>query len=129
MSRGINKVILVGNLGGDIELKKTANGFPVANATLATSSMQKEKEVTEWPRIVLLGKLAENAAAFTKKGSKVYIEGKLQTRKWQDKSGADRYTTEIVAYDMQFLDKKDGGQGAQQAQDAAPEFVDDDIPF
>ena len=156
MARGINKVILVGNLGNDPEVRYTPSGGAVANITIATSESWKDKntgqkvEKTEWHRVVMFNRLGEIAGEYLKKGSKVYIEGKLQTRKWQDKSGADRYTTEIVAAEMQMLDSRAGGAGdfsrpttsnqaAPQGQQSAPvaqpvgagDFADfdDDIPF
>jgi len=118
MARGINKVILVGNLGQDPEVRYTANGAAVANITVATSEQWTDKqsgqkqEKTEWHRIVLFGRLGEIAGEYLRKGSQVYIEGKLQTRKWQDQSGQDRYTTEIVANDMQMLGGRGGSAGA-----------------
>lgn len=116
MARGINKVILVGNLGNDPEVRYTPSGSAVANVTIATSETWKDKntgqkqEKTEWHRVVMFNRLGEIAGEYLKKGSKVYIEGKLQTRKWQDKNGQDRYTTEIVAHEMQMLDGR-GGSG------------------
>jgi len=116
MARGINKVILVGNLGNDPEVRYTPQGSAVANVTIATSETWKDKNTgqkqdkTEWHRVVMFNRLGEIAGEYLKKGSKVYIEGKLQTRKWQDKSGQDRYTTEIVANEMQMLDSR-GGAG------------------
>lgn len=110
--RGVNKVILIGNLGGDPEVKYLPSGGAVANITLATSESWKDKntgqpvEHTEWHRIVFYAKLAEIAGEYLKKGSKVYIEGSLLTRKWRDKQGQDRYTTEIKASSMQMLDGK-----------------------
>ena len=110
MSSGINKVILVGNLGQDPDVRYMPNGNAVVNLSVATSKSWKDRssgearEKTEWHRVVLFRQLAEAAAESLKKGSKVYIEGELQTRKWQDKSGHDRYTTEVVAQDMQPLD-------------------------
>ena len=110
MARGINKVILIGNLGGDPEVRYTANGAAVANVTIATSESWKDKQTgeqqerTEWHRVVFFARLAEIVGEYLKKGSKIYIDGRLQTRKWQDKSGQDRYTTEIVANEMQMLD-------------------------
>ncbi|ERK16116.1 MAG: single-stranded DNA-binding protein SSB1 [Pantoea sp.] len=101
-SRGVNKVILVGNLGQDPEVRYMPNGGAVANITLATSESWRDKqtgenkEITEWHRVVLFGKLAEVAGEYLRKGSQVYIEGQLRTRKWQDQGGQDRYTTEIV---------------------------------
>ncbi len=122
MSRGVNKVILIGQLGQDPEVKFMPNGGAVANITVATSEKWKDKntgeqkENTEWHRVVFFRRLAEIAGEYLKKGSKVYIEGKLQTRKWQDQSGNDRYTTEIVANEMQMLDSR--SQGTNQAQPA-----------
>ena len=147
MARGVNKVILIGNLGKDPEVRYMPNGNAVANITLATSESWKDKssgeqqEKTEWHRIVMFRRLGEIAGEYLKKGSKVYIEGKLQTRKWQDNSGNDRYTTEIVADQMQMLDSR-GGSSANfsgesksapamapaPAAAAAGDF-DDDIPF
>lgn len=122
-SRGVNKVILVGNLGQGPEVHYMPNGGAVANITLATSESWRDKatgeqkEKTEWHRIVLFGKLAEVAGEYLRKGSQVYIEGSLQTRKWQDQSGQDRYTTEVVVNvggTMQMLGGKQGdSQGAQ----------------
>ena len=148
MARGVNKVILVGNLGKDPEVRYMSNGNAVCNATLATSESWKDKqtgeqkEKTEWHNIVFYRRLAEIAGEYLKKGSQVYVEGRLQTRKWQDKSGNDRYTTEIIASDMQMLGSRGGSAGfsaerapAPQQQAAAaggggsaPDF-DDDIPF
>jgi single-strand DNA-binding protein len=161
MARGINKVILIGNLGGDPEVKYTAGGSAVTNVTIATSENWKDKatgenqERTEWHRVVFFGKLAEIAGEYLKKGSQVYVEGRLQTRKWQDKEGQDRYTTEIVANEMQMLGGRGGGAAAGSSMDnsnraasseapaaraagtrssgtkaaAAVEDFDDDIPF
>lgn len=155
MARGINKVILIGNLGNDPDVRYTSGGSPVANISLATSETWRDKETgdqqerTEWHRIVFFGRLAEIVDEYLRKGSKVYVEGRLQTRKWQDKDGNDRYTTEIIANEMQMLDSKgssgdftrtpEPGEGAraQTPRPAAPgnnpgdssEFVDDDIPF
>ena len=154
MARGVNKAIIVGNLGNDPEQKATTSGMPVTNVSVATSEAWKDKntgeqqERTEWHRIVFFNRLAEIAGQYLKKGSKVYIEGRIQTRKWQDKDNQDRYTTEIVANEMQMLDSK--GSNAQnqvtndydefmgkesvqesqpvQAEVEKPEF-DDDIPF
>ncbi|MBT4518410.1 MAG: single-stranded DNA-binding protein [Halieaceae bacterium] len=117
-SRGVNKVILVGNMGADPETRYMPSGGAVTNITLATSETWKDKQTgqpqerTEWHRIVFFNRLAEIAGEYLRKGSKLYIEGALRTRKWQDKSGQDRYTTEIVASEMQMLDSKGGGQGA-----------------
>ena len=154
MARGINKVILIGNLGTDPEVRYMPSGNAVTNVSLATSEHWKDKdsgeaqERTEWHRIVFYGRLAEIAGEYLKKGSKAFVEGSLRTRKWQDKSGMDRYTTEIIANEMQILDSKNAavGQGAptgntpssvaptQEAKPAttsAPisEDFDDDIPF
>lgn len=123
-SRGINKVILIGNLGQDPEVRYMPNGGAVANLTLATSESWRDKQTgetkerTEWHRVVIFGKLAEVAAEYLKKGSQVYIEGALQTRKWQDQSGQDRYTTEVVVNIggvMQMLGGR-GGEGSQGGQ-------------
>ena len=149
MARGINKVILIGNLGKDPETRYLPSGSAVANVTIATNESWKDpqsgeqQERTEWHNVVFFGRLAEIAGEYLKKGSQVYVEGSLRTRKWQDKSGADRYTTEVVAREMQML----GGRGAagtdytpdqvaeraqppapQQPKAGADEF-DDDIPF
>ena len=158
MSRGINKVILVGHLGKDPETKYMPSGGAVTNVTLATSEGWKDKtsgekqERTEWHRVVFFNKLAEIAGEYLKKGSQVYVEGSLRTRKWQNKEGVDQYTTEIVANEMQMLGGKPGsgagggdysqssssaasssrssGQSAPQAQPAGMDApFDDDIPF
>ena len=151
MARGVNKVILVGNLGKDPEVRYMPNGNAIANITLATIESWKDKqsgeqqEKTEWHRIVMFRRLGEIAGEYLKKGSQVYIEGKLQTRKWQDNSGNDRYTTEIVASDMQMLGGRGGGGSAEfssnsasaqaapaqsaPAPAAAGGDFDDDIPF
>ncbi|TNC79560.1 MAG: single-stranded DNA-binding protein [Oleiphilus sp.] len=126
MARGINKVILIGNLGNDPDTRFTAQGSAVTNLSLATDESYKDKNTgqmvpkTEWHRIVLFNRLAEIAKEYLKKGSKVYIEGRLQTRKWQDQSGQERYTTEIVANDLQMLDSRQGG-GYEQNAGAAPQ--------
>ena len=115
MARGINKVILIGNLGADPETRAMPSGMTVANIRVATSESWKDKqsgeakERTEWHKVALFGRLGEIAGEYLKKGSKVYIEGSLRTRKWQDKSGNDRYTTEIIANEMQMLDSRGGG--------------------
>ncbi|EIS81300.1 single-stranded DNA-binding protein, partial [Yersinia pestis] len=128
-SRGVNKVILVGNLGQDPEVRYMPNGGAVANITLATSESWRDKqtgeqkEKTEWHRVVLFGKLAEVAGEYLRKGSQVYIEGALQTRKWQDQSGQERYTTEVVVNvggTMQMLGGRQGG-GAPAGGGAAPQ--------
>jgi len=154
MARGINKVILIGNLGKDPEIRYMPSGGAVTNVTLATSESWKDKQSgqmqdrTEWHQVVFFNRLAEIAGEYLKKGSKVYIEGSLRTRKWQDKSGQDRYTTEIVANEMQMLDSKGGSQDyasapaerqgsgtrpapAVEADHAVVGFdsFDDDIPF
>jgi single-strand DNA-binding protein len=114
MARGINKVILVGNLGADPESRTTPGGLTVTNFNVATSDRRKDKqsgdwvEETEWHRVVLFDKLAETAREYLRKGSQVYLEGRLQTRKWQDKDGNDRYTTEIIGRDMQMLGGRPG---------------------
>jgi len=124
-SRGINKVIIVGNLGQDPEVRFMPNGSAVANFTVATSETWKDKqtgeqkEKTEWHRIVMYQRLAEIAGEYLKKGSKVYLEGRLQTRKWQNQQGVDQYTTEIVVNDMQMLDSRASGQSGFQGQGAA----------
>ncbi|BAN94838.1 single-stranded DNA-binding protein [Plautia stali symbiont] len=120
-SRGVNKVILIGNLGQDPEVRYMPNGGAVANITLATSESWRDKqtgenkEITEWHRVVLFGKLAEVAGEYLRKGLQVYIEGQLRTRKWQDQSGQDKYTTEVVVNvggTMQMLGgRQQGGQG------------------
>ena len=126
-SRGINKVIIVGNLGGDPEVKYMPSGDAVANLTVATSESWRDKttgeqkEKTEWHRVAIFGKLAEIAGEYLRKGSQVYLEGQLQTRKWQDQQGNDRYSTEVVLQGfngvMQMLGgKSDGGGQQQQAQ-------------
>ncbi len=115
---GINKVILIGNLGKDPEVRYLPNGTAVANITVATSETWKDKqtgeqkEQTEWHRVTFFRRLAEIVGEYLRKGSKVYIEGKLQTRKWQGQDGQDRYTTEIIADQMQMLDSKGGGSTA-----------------
>lgn len=162
MARGVNKVILIGNLGGDPEIRYTAGGTAVANLRLATSDQWKDKQTgemqdrTEWHRVVIFGRTAEVAGEYLKKGSKIYVEGRLQTRKWQGQDGQDRYTTEVVVNDMQMLDARGGGTasfggpdgGGQQSQpqsqqqpaaaDQGPgsgsgtgfdDDLDDDIPF
>ncbi|MEO6081226.1 MAG: single-stranded DNA-binding protein [Steroidobacteraceae bacterium] len=156
MARGVNKVILIGNLGQDPESRTTPGGTTVTNIRIATSESWKDKttgemkEQTEWHGIVLWNRLGEIAAEYLKKGSQVYIEGRLQTRKWQDKQGNDRYTTEIVASEMQMMGSRGGGGGGatQETRDTreaggkgfapppaseraggAPADFDDDIPF
>lgn len=149
MARGINKVILIGNLGKDPETRYMPSGGAVTNVTLATSESWKDKntgeqqERTEWHRVVFFNRLGEIAGEYLKKGSKVYVEGSLRTRKWQGQDGQDRYTTEIVASEMQMLDSRGGSAAfdAPQSQStprsqpsSAPASMpdndfDDDIPF
>ena len=152
MARGINKAIIVGNLGRDPEVRYTANGNAIANITVATTESWKDKqsgerqEKTEWHRVVFFGRLAEIAGEYLKKGSQVYIEGRLQTRKWEDKSGQERYTTEIVASEMQMLGSRGGGASGAPDDDysgaarsttgssgggtsGGDPDLDDDIPF
>ncbi len=136
--KGVNKVIIVGNLGQDPDTKYMPNGDAVVNITIATSESWKDKstgakrEKTEWHKVVMFRRLAEIAAEYLTKGSKVYIEGKLQTRKWQAKDGSDRYTTEIIAHEMQMLDSKGSQPKPVQTQTAKPVVeadIDQDIPF
>ncbi len=120
----VNKVILVGNLGKDPEVRYMPSGDAITNITMATTDSWKDKngekqEKTEWHRVAFFGKLAEIAGEYLKKGSQVYVEGRLQTRKWQDKEGQDRYTTEIIADRMQMLGSRSGG-GNYEVQDQAP---------
>lgn len=116
-SRGVNKVILVGNLGADPETRFMPSGGSVTNVRLATSETWKDKqsgeqqERTEWHRVVFFNRLAEIAGEYLRKGSKLYVEGSIRTRKWQDQSGQDRYTTELVGNEMQMLDSRGGGSG------------------
>lgn len=141
--RGVNKVILVGTLGQDPEVKFAANGNAIANLSVATSEEWNDKNTgqkqqkTEWHRVVLFGKLAEIAQQYLSKGSQVYLEGKLQTRKWQDQNGQDRYSTEVVLSGFDGVMQMLGGgqnngqsQGQQQPQYQAPnDFSQDDVPF
>jgi single-strand DNA-binding protein len=153
MAKGsINKVILIGNLGRDPEVRYTPNGLAVANINIATTEGWKDKQTgenqerTEWHRIVMYARLAEICGEYLRKGSKIFIEGRLQTRKWQDKNtGQDRYTTEIIADSLQMLDSKGTGgmasvdhasAGSAEKSEAVPagepmgaESFDDDIPF
>jgi len=154
MARGINKVILIGHLGADPETRAMPSGTTVANLRLATTESWKDKqsgeqqERTEWHNVALFGRIGEIAAEYLRKGSQVYIEGRLRTRKWQDKEGRDRYTTEIVGNEMQMLGGRGGGSGGERGSSApeasarleAPETAaagagasrdefDDDIPF
>lgn len=115
MARGVNKVIIVGNLGADPETRYMPSGTAVTNLNVATTETWRDKqsgeqrERTEWHRVAMFARLAEIASEYLKKGSKVYIEGSLRTRKWQDRNGTDRYTTEIIANEMQMLDSPRGG--------------------
>lgn len=157
MARGINKVILVGNVGGEPEVRHMPNGNAVTTLSIATSETWKDKQTgdkqerTEWHRVVCFNRLGEIAGEYVRKGSKLYVEGSLRTRKWQDPQGQDRYTTEIIANDIQMLDSKGTSNNgddmmqsapqqhytqsprkspepAQTAQDAFDQ-LDDDIPF
>ncbi len=147
MARGVNKVILIGNLGADPETRYAPSGTAIANVRLATTDSRRDKESgeqidrTEWHNIVFFSRLAEIVSEYLRKGSQVYVEGRLQTRKWQDRDGNDRYTTEIVADNMQMLGSRGGGgasappkerggssQPAAKPQPAS-EFEDDEIPF
>lgn len=133
-SRGVNKVILVGNLGQDPETKYLPSGGAVTNVTVATSESWKDKtsgqqkERTEWHRVVFFNRLGEIAGEYLRKGGKVYIEGSLRTRKWQAQDGQDRYTTEIVASEMQMLDSRQDGQQAPQQQRAPQQAQGQNAP-
>ena len=146
MSRGVNKVILVGNLGQKPDMKYTQSNTAVANLSLATSESWKDKDSgdlktkTEWHRVVYFGKLAEIAEQYLDKGSKVYVEGKLQTRKWQDQSGNDRYTTEVLGQELTMLDSRgdssgssfennNSGMSEEDVNQHNGEFSEEDIPF
>lgn len=146
MARGVNRVILIGNLCNDPETKYLPSGGAVTNVTVATSESWKDKnsgemqERTEWHRVVFFNRLAEIAGEYLKKGAKVYVEGSLRTRKWQAQDGTDRYTTEIVASEMQMLGVREQSSGgeesparkpAQQQRQSQPQadFGDDSIPF
>lgn len=127
-SRGVNKAVILGNVGDDPSIRFMPNGKAVANFTVATSEQWKDQqgqkqEKTEWHRCTAYDKLAEIIGEYVKKGSKLYLEGKLQTRKWQDQQGQDRYTTEIIVSEMQMLDGKpqQGGQQAPQGQQQQPQ--------
>ena len=144
---GLNKAMIIGRLGRDPEIRYTPGGVAVANFSVATSEEWKDKESnekkerTEWHRIVAFGKLGEICGEYLSKGKQIYVEGRIQTRSWEDKDGNKKYTTEIVASDVQFLDKKDSGSGdyPRKGQDDKPErgaggqayhdSKDDDIPF
>lgn len=132
----VNKAIILGRLGQDPETRNTASGAAVANLSIATSESWKDKtsgekkEKTEWHRVVLFNRVAEVARDYLKKGSQVYIEGKLQTRKWQDNDGNDRYTTEIVGNELKMLGSKaDSHTAPKQTQESKQDDFDDDIPF
>lgn len=141
----INKVILIGNLGADPEIRYTQNGTPVATFSLATTERRKGQdgqlqEMTEWHRIVAWQRLAEICGEYLSKGSKIYIEGRLQTRKWKDQGGNDRYTTEIVAREMKMLSPRSGATGGSNEYGGSgyglggdsftePPPVGDDVPF
>ncbi len=156
MARGVNKVIIVGNLGGDPETRYMPSGAAVTNFTVATNESWKDKQTgeqkerTEWHRVAMFNRLAEIAAEYLRKGSQVYIEGKLRTRKWQGQDGQDRYTTEIIADEMQMLSGRGGaaggggssggggggsygggqqGGGGSAPPQPGPDDFDDDIPF
>lgn len=126
MARGLNKVMLIGNLGADPEVRYTTSGSAVANLRLATAESWRDKETgdqqerTEWHNVVFFGRLAEIVSEYLKKGSQIYVEGRLQTRKWQDRDGNDRYTTEIVANDMQMLGGRGGATGGGGASNGGP---------
>ena len=129
----VNRVILLGNLGQDPELKHSQSGSAVVRLSLATSRKWKDKEgaaieETEWHRVVVFGKTAEFAAQYLNTGSKVYVEGRLQTTKWQDKEGKDRYTTEVIAESLQNLTPRTDAGSQQQRRDEPP-TTGDDIPF
>lgn len=142
MARGINKVILIGNLGADPESRVMQNGTPVTNISIATSeswtdrNTNQKQEKTEWHRVVFYNRLAEVVAQYLRKGSKVYVEGKLRTRRWQDNMGVERYMTEVIASEMQMLDSRGSGAGQQHQGHQPPSSeqpanmnFDDDIPF
>ena len=146
MARGINKVILVGNLGADPETRYMPSGSAVTNLSVATSESWKDKQTgeqkdrTEWHKVAMFNRLAEIAAEYLRKGSQVYIEGKIRTRKWQDRDGNDRWTTEIIADEMQMLGGRGGGGGSAPMSSGpgpsssappqpGPDDFDDDIPF
>lgn len=154
MARGVNKVILIGNLGGDPEVRYFPSGDAVANAMLATSETWKDRqtgeqrEATEWHRLIFPGRLGEIAGEYLRKGSKIFVEGSLKTRKWTDKEGVDRYTTEIRVREMQMLDGKRGSEESASSRASAERYAqasgrgtprsppsadmngfDDDIPF
>ena len=149
MARGINKVILVGNIGADPDVRYMPNGNAVTNVTLATSETWKDKQTgqnqerTEWHRIVFFNRLGEIAGEYLRKGSKIYVEGALRTRKWKTQDGQDRYSTEIVASELQMLDSRAGNEGAhapnpnpsrpltnvKNDDQSFDDLMDDEIPF
>lgn len=143
-SRGVNKVILIGNLGADPDVRTSTQGKTIANVNIATAEIWKDQqgqrqERTEWHRVVFFGRTAEVARDYIRKGSRIYVEGRLRTRKWQDKQGADHYTTEILADEFQMMDRPDGGQQRSESQPQTYQRqetntsneadFDDDIPF
>ena len=139
MSNGLNKVLIIGNLGADPDIKYTQAGSPVANLSIATSERWKDKtsgeqkEQVEWHRVVIFGRLAEIAEQYLKKGSKIFVQGKLQTRDWEDSEGKKRYTTEVIAREMTMLDSRGDSDASSQASSPAPKQDNDkseeDIPF
>jgi len=139
MSNGLNKVLIIGNLGADPEIKYTQAGSPVANLSVATSERWKDKntgeqkEQVEWHRVVIFGRLAEIAEQYLKKGSKIFVEGKLQTRDWEDSEGKKRYTTEVVAREMTMLDSKgdsiESSSSTGSFSKADNDKFEEDIPF
>ena len=139
MSNGLNKVLIIGNLGADPEIKYTQAGSPVANLSVATSERWKDKntgeqkEQVEWHRVVIFGRLAEIAEQYLKKGSKIFVEGKLQTRDWEDSEGKKRYTTEVVAREMTMLDSKGDSMESSSSTGSSSKSDNDkteeDIPF
>lgn len=146
MARGLNKVMLIGNIGADPEIKYTPGGTPIANLRIATTESRKNKDgdwedITEWHRVVMFGKQAEICKDYLRKGSKIFVEGRLQTRSWDDQSGQKKYMTEIVGNQMMMLDQRADAQshgsgsrssGSNGYPDAPPEDInvpDDDLPF
>ena len=130
----LNKVILIGNLGAEPELRYTQSGTAVASFSIATSERWKDaegktQESTEWHRIVAWGRLAEICNQYLHKGSRIYLEGKLQTRKWQDRDGSDRYITEVVAREMKMLNNRSAGENSNGGPHYEPPSTDDDVPF
>ena len=148
--RGVNKVILVGNLGHDVEVRQMTNGNPVANIRIATNERWTRRDTgqvqehTEWHNVVLFGRRAELAQQYLQKGSRIYVEGRLRTRSWQDREGQERRSTEVVADDMQFLDRRGGDGDYDQRRSSQPSgnaqrssnpgsadagVMDDEVPF